>query len=729
LGAVWVANSGSGTVTRIDPTSNDTQTIGVGSAPGGLVVAAGAVWVANTSDGTVSRIDPDKNAVTTTITVGEGPSGIAAGEQDIWVANSASNTVSEINPANASVTRTIHVGNDPRDVVVIGDDVWVSLNLDGTVARIPSSGTSVAETVPVGAEPTKLALLDGDLWVAVQGDRSVAQVDLESKRIQHVQVAAEPTALVAVNDQLWVTTSINPALHKGGTLRLAGRELGSIDPAYIQSPWSAWLLSGSYDGLVGYRHANGAASTAIVPDLATAIPEPTNGGRTYTFQLRSGLHWSTGAKVTVLDVQRGLLRSIAGGYGGLPHEVAGAGSCKPASCTVSGITVDEAASTVSITLRRPSGDFLDLLSFAVAVPAETPFTDQGRHPIAASGPYRVESDDGTHVVLTRNPHFRQWSSAAQPAGFPDRIEYDVVPDDDPTVAAARVNEGEADWADVRGAAPLGTLEARFGSRLYLSPTLTSHGIVLNTHVAPFDDVRVRQALSYAIDRDRVAADWFTPATPTCQLLPPNFPGHRPYCPYTLPADVPGTWRAPDFATAQRLVRAAVQAAPGTKGMRVVVYATPNTAAGVQHVVDALNDLGYDARLSVYEDLDYFEFISDSRNKVQAAFSGWVADTTDAENFFDPFTCDRFRPANPGNPNIGAFCDPTFDRLTAQAVRAETQAPGSTADLWAGVDRRLVDTVPWIGLVTPSWVDVVSPRVHNYVRSSVIGVAFDQMWVR
>ena len=63
-----------------------------------------------------------------------------------------------------------------------------------------------------------------------------------------------------------------------------------------------------------------------------------------------------------------------------------------------------------------------------------------------------------------------------------------------------------------------------------------HGLFLNTRVPPFDDERVRRALAYAIDRGAVAADWLTPATVTCQFLPPNSPGYRPYCPYTVRPD-------------------------------------------------------------------------------------------------------------------------------------------------------------------------------------------------
>ena len=725
LGAVWVANSGSGNVSRIDPTTGEAQTIAVGSAPGGLVVAFNAVWVTNTSNGTVSRIDPSQNKVTKTITVGEGPSGIAAGK-DIWVTNSASNTVSEIDPASDSVTQTIHVGSDPRDVAVVGHDVWVTNNLDGTIARIPESGTSVTDTVTVGADPTKVTEVAGHLWVAAQADRAIAEVDPAAKRVlRSIKVGATPTAVVGANGQLWVTTYIDPTLHTGGTLRLAGKDPLSIDPAYIEVPWAPWLLNGSYDGLLGYRRANGAAGTAVVPDLATKIPDPINGGRTYTFQLRKGLRWSTGDPVTVLDVQRGLLREIAGGtIPAFSQEIVGAGNCSPKHCTVSGITVDSGSSTISITLRRPSADFLELLPLAVAAPASTPLTDQHRNAIPASGPYEIVSDNGKLVVLRRNKYFKQWSADAQPAGFPDEIDYSVVPNDDPKTAARRVADGVADWGDVRGAAPLGTLESRFAGRVYITPTETSHGVMLNTKVAPFNDRRVREALAYAVDRQTVADKWFTPATPTCQLLPPNFPGYRPYCPYTLPAETPGTWRAPDYPTAQQLVNAS-----HTTGMRVVVVASPLTAPGMQSVVRALNELGYHAKLSVYEKPDYFQFIGDSRNHVQAAFDGWVADMPNADDFFQPFTCAAFTPASRTNENFPEYCDPVLDRLRAKAVRAETSSPGSAADLWAAVDKRLVDEAPWIGLVTPSWVDAVSPRVHNYERSSVFGVDFGQMWVR
>jgi YVTN family beta-propeller protein len=725
LNSIWVANSGSGTVSRIDPTTNSTQTITVGTSPGGLAVANGWVWVTNTGDGTVSRIDPSLNRVTKTIDVGDGPSGIGAG-QDVWVANSTSNTVIEIDARSGSVKATFHVGNDPRGVVVAGDSVWVANNLDGTISRIATAGTSGPKTVPVGLGPTQIAAVGRHLWVATQTARAITEVDPQTGlQVRTVPIGATPTALVGAGGQLWVTTTIDPVRHIGGTINLLGQDPGSLDPHYPATPYTYWVINSSYDGLVGVRHTDGATGTVLVPDLATSLPAPTNGDRTYTFRLRSGIRWSTGASVTVFDVQRGLERGVVGGVI-QQNEIAGTERCTPRRCSVSGIVVDPLAATVSITLVRPRGDFLAQLSTAYAVPAATPMSNQGMRALPATGPYEISNVLAGKVVhLTRNPYFREWSVAAQPAGFPDQIIYQIDPaGDDTKAAAAAVAGGRADWADARGAGTIGALQTKSGSRLHITPTETSHGVYLNTRVAPFNDVRVRRALAFAIDRQAVASDWFTPATVTCQVLPPNFPGYRPYCPYTLGPNSSGTWRAPDLATALSLVRAS-----HTKGMAVTVTSTAKSAAGMRHVVSALAALGYHARLRVLSDPNS-EPMADSRNKVQASFGGSVAVDPSAADFIGTqFACAGYAPADPANPNNSEFCDPAEDKQTVRAEQLQSSSPDKANQLWAQIDQNIVDAAPWIALVNPSWVDVVSPRIHNYVRNSFLGVLFDQMWVR
>ena len=98
---------------------------------------------------------------------------------------------------------------------------------------------------------------------------------------------------------------------------------------------------------------------------------------------------------------------------------------------------------------------------------------------------------------------------------------------------------------------------------------------MNTRVAPFDSEDARKALSYALDRNEIIRLTSGPqlSQPTCQILPPNSPGYKPYCPFTLHPASSGTWRAPDLATARKLM-----ARSHTRGSRVTVVddTIPNT---------------------------------------------------------------------------------------------------------------------------------------------------------
>ena len=159
--------------------------------------------------------------------------------------------------------------------------------------------------------------------------------------------------------------------------------------------------------------------------------------------------------------------------------------------------------------------------------------------------------------LVRNPRFREWSHAAQPAGNPDVIAWRPVASFD--AAARAVEQNRGDW--ILGLLPPARLPAirlAHPAQVHTNPSLIFDFIPLNTHRPPFDDVRVRRALNFAVDRAKIAR-MYGPgvATPRCQALLPGLPGHRPYCPYPH-----------DLAQARALV-----AASGTRGQRVEVWGT------------------------------------------------------------------------------------------------------------------------------------------------------------
>ena len=250
------------------------------------------------SAGILSRVDPGAGRVTATIDVGNGPIAVAAGPKEVWVANSRDATVSRIDPATDRVDTAIPVGEGPSGVAVApdGSSVWVSNELAGTLSRIDPAVDRVVKTVAVGDLPQGVAVSGHTAYVAVRGSSSA---------------------------------------HRGGTLTVAVANPAatyhvglpkSLDPAYGYAAWE--LLTLTNDGLVGYGRSGGADTYKVVPDLALTLPTVTDGGRTYTFQLRPGIRYSTGALVRPADIRRGIERALLTS-GGHRAPISAASSARP----------------------------------------------------------------------------------------------------------------------------------------------------------------------------------------------------------------------------------------------------------------------------------------------------------------------------------------------------------------------------------------------------------------
>ena len=200
------------------------------------------------------------------------------------------------------------------------------------------------------------------------------------------------------------------------------------------------------------------------------------------------------------------------------------------------MVADPSAWTVTFHLVHPDPKFLDklALTFAFVVPVGTPNHDIGTHPLPATGPYEIQSyAPSSQLVMVRNPHFHQWSAAAQPNGNPDRIVLKfLLPVE---TEASEVEQGQADWmADPPPADRLAEIASKYPDQIHVQTLEATSFFALNTRVAPFNDVRVHRAVNYAVNRAAIVKLYGGPktATPTCQILPPGFPGYVPYCPYT-----------------------------------------------------------------------------------------------------------------------------------------------------------------------------------------------------
>jgi YVTN family beta-propeller protein len=765
-GAIWIANRGDATVSRIDPTTNAVvDTIPVGADPIGIAFGHGALWVTNGTDERLSRIDPATNTVVQSIIVGNGPGGIAVSDDAVWVANRYDDAVVKIEPASGDVSEPIEVGDAPGSLAVNQQGIWVSNQGAGTVSRIDEDAGEVVEEFGVGGGPEGIAVGEGAVWVANSLDGTVARIDPTTGSVTAIRVGEGPSGIALSRGAVWVTdgsagtvlridpdaqvvaetidvgslpeapvvaegalwvTAASSGGHRGGTFTLYSGTPG-LDPAVAYEDDSWQLLSVTNDGLVEFERTGGASGANLVPNLATALPRPTNRGTSYTFRLREGVRYSTGRPVMPDDVRWALKRAfLIGPHGRQFYSgIVGAGGCSRKTCDLSrGIVTDEAERSITFRLNEPDPEFLYKLAlpFAYPLPSGIAPREVGLDPVPATGPYMIASlERGQQIELVRNPEFQVWSTAAQPGGYADEIVVRLSGTLDQQVT--QVEQGEADF--VRGLPPdrVAELRPHHASRLRPFVHPTTDFMSLNTDAPPFDDVRVRRALNYAVDRKKIVELYGGPefARATCQVLPPNFPGFRPYCPYTIDPSDDGAWTAPNLSRARELISDS-----GTAGMEVRVWQIAGQRVSDElgdYFVDLLERLGYRASLRGLTDLERYFGALYGPDRPDIAFEAWFADYPSASTFIVPLhSCE-------GEGNSSGFCDPQIDRLAERAAELQVTDQEFSRRLWARVEARIVDQAPWIPLVNPRLVALVSERVGNDQYHPLWNLLMEQVWVR
>lgn len=773
-GSVWVVNQTEQNVVRIDPrTRRVVQTIqDVGRDPEAIASSGKDVWVAATTDGSLARINIAADKLVAKIPVGIQPVAVAATADDVWVANSGDNTVQHVDPATGRADRAIPVGDGPDGLALDGTTLWVANGRSGSLTQIDTrTGERVAADIYVDSGPSGIAVTPTDIWVTNQLSQSVSRVSRATGQVARIAVGDGPSSVVVADDGVWVSNAyagsvsridtgtasvtrldvrssvralarvgegvwavsgaFSDGAHVGGTMTVATGpgaigDGGSIDPAVAYSPFVLELLRPVYDGLVAFRAAGSAAQT-LVPDLATELPRPSDGGRTYVFTLRSGIRYSDGRGVRASDFVLGTRRALLAKLGAPEFfaSIVGARGCIdhpdfPNLCDLSsGVVADDASGRVTFHLAAADPEFLYKLTlFIVATPPGTPVSDQSLTPVPSTGPYMVTKvAPSGDLTLSRNPYFAQWSFPAQPSGYPDVIVRRTWPTR--AEAGADVLAGSADVADVL----VPGFAVAHPSQTHRFDTRNTDFVYLNHHVAPFDDVRVRRALNYAVDRRELVrlygqGDGF--ATLTCQMIPPGFPSYRRYCPYQSgPAD--GPYLGPDPARARELVKES-----GTSGMTIVIHALPGPgiyAAFPSHLATILTGLGYVVRI---EDIPAEVVNADIRQPPYSTYQlftqlGWLADYPVASSFYTAI-------AGCGRPT-NVYCNPTIDASARRAYALEGSDPNASLAAWTAVDRQLTDDAAFVALGNHGGTQVVSERVGNYQAMPGLGAILSQLWVK
>ena len=279
---------------------------------------------------------------------------------------------------------------------------------------------------------------------------------------------------------------------------------------------------------------------------------------------------------------------------------------------------------------------------------------------------------------------------------------------------------------------LASIGTRLPAQLHVASSNETFFEFMNTRIAPFNDVRVRRAVSLAVDRQAAVNAYGGPlqARITCQAVPPTFAGYQPYCPYTVNPDASGTWRGPDLAAARTLIDAA-----GVKGQAVTVYGLdlPGHREVARYFTGLLNALGFKA-ITKLTSLDALftppsGLLAHESSVQMAGF--WVSaqPPTASSMIVGSFTCPDF-PNVTYNGFPQQFCDRSLDAQIVKARGLDQSGDRASANaLWAEIDRRIVDAAPAVMVFNPTDVAFVSKRVGNFQHHPEWQVLLDQLWVQ
>ena len=488
-----------------------------------------------------------------------------------------------------------------------------------------------------------------------------------------------------------------------------------LDPglSYTVEGWG--VMWNVYLPLIGYKHVNGPDGATIVPYLAKDLPKVSSDGKTYTLTLRSGLKYSDGTPVKASDFAATIERDYkvdSPGVGFFGNIVGAADFGKTKKGHISGITTNDKTGVITIKLMAPQGDFENILAteFAAPVPASAPAKDTSTSPLPSTGPYMIQSyKPNKQIVEVRNPNFDAAALGNNvPTGNPDKVVWDVIGDDN--VALQRVINGTDDWGGYHPIPPdrLSTVQSKYGDQIKTFTPANMYYFFMNTRVAPFDNLKVRQAVNYAINREALVRVYGGLATPTENILPPTYPQYKKhdFYPYNL-------------AKAKSLI-----AASGDKGAAVTVWnhdrgLDPKATA---YLVDVLNSIGLKAKEKIVNSAVYWTTVGNQATKAQIGFADWFQDYPHPLDWFDVLLNGE-RITQTHNNNYANFDDKAVN-AKIDALKKQPTLTSSVNSQWATVDSMVMKQAPWAPFLNRQFTDFFDSKVDLSCYQNHVLYEFD-----
>lgn len=491
---------------------------------------------------------------------------------------------------------------------------------------------------------------------------------------------------------------------EGGTLTGTYASFPSyLDPAlsYEVEGWTA--MYDTYLPLLTYAHADGAEGSKVVPALAQSLPKISNGGKTYTLTLRKGLKYSNGAPVVASDfassIER-LFKMNSPGIGFYEHIVGAEKFAKTKSGRIPGIKTDDRSGKIVIDLTNPRGTFSNELGmlFAAVLPSGTPAKNLTADPPPATGPYMItKSEPGRGWSYARNPYWAKANGpqiSEVPAGHVDKIDIRVIRNDSTQVN--EIERGKANWMQTPISSDLyNKVKDKYeGTQFRVEHPINLYLFWMNTEKAPFNDVKVRQAVNYAVDPAALERIYAGSLAATHQILPEGMPGHKPFDLYPH-----------DMAKAKKLL---AEANPSDRNITVWTdNESPNNEAG-EYYEGVLNELGFNAKLKTINADNYYAIIgNETTPDLDTGWLSFYEDYPHPNDFFQPMLSgESIAPTY--NTNLSRMNDPKLNAKIAKLAE-EPLGPQQEAE-YAELDKEFMQLAPMVPYGTNTTSTFVSKEI-------------------
>jgi peptide/nickel transport system substrate-binding protein len=476
-----------------------------------------------------------------------------------------------------------------------------------------------------------------------------------------------------------------------------------MDPAlsYTQEGWTA--MYNTYIPLLTYAHADGLAGGEVIPGLAKSLPKISDGRKTYTLFLRPGLKYSDGTPVKASDFTYAVERAFKLNAGGSQFYTGIVGAEKFAETKkggIPGIETNDKTGEIVIHLVKPRGTFVNELGmmFVAPVPSDTPIEDLSANPPPATGPYAiVNSQPGRGWEYERNPQWAKVNSKAMPdlpSGHVDKIKIDVIGNSSTEVN--NIEQGRSNWmqappppdryAEVK--------EKYEGSQFRIEPGVSTYYFWMNTQRPPFDDLKVRQAVNYAVNPEALERIYAGQLVGSQQILPPGMPGYEKFELYPH-----------DMDKAKALM---AEANPSDRDITVWSNTEPENREATEYYEDVLKKLGFKTKLKPVNAANYFTVIGNqSSPDLDTGWLDWFEDYPHPNDFFEPqLAGDSIVPTN--NTNLA---EADFPKLNAKIAELSEQPLGPDQEAaYAELDEEFMEEAPWAPYGTRAVATFVSSAI-------------------